>query len=173
MGLRLLCCAVIFSCSAFIGLELRRRLSVRLRSLQFFREYFRSMRSYISHFGMSLDDIVNVLNKRENAFAFSDILREKTQHSCFPLAFTDTLYAEKNAMSLSDEDVSYIGSLVTSVGSSDIDGALEVLCSADGITADIREVLQHILFIAGDPDCGADVSLVIVLCNNTSFGFKR
>ena len=155
MGLRLLCCAVIFSCSAFIGLELRRRLSVRLRSLQFFREYFRSMRSYISHFGMSLDDIANVLNKRENAFAFSAILRDKTQHSGFPLAFTDTLHAVKNAMSLSDEDVSYIGSLVTSVGSSDIDGALEVLCSADERLSELIETARR--------KCESDGKLCVVL----------
>ena len=47
MGFRLFCSAVIVSCSALIGLELRRRLFVRVRSLKYFRDYLRSVRSYI------------------------------------------------------------------------------------------------------------------------------
>ena len=63
MGFRLLCCAVIITCATFIGLELRRSMLTRAESLAFFREYFRSVRSYILHTGMSLAEYIGYIVK--------------------------------------------------------------------------------------------------------------
>lgn len=131
MGIRLFFCAVIFLSSSFIGLEFRRRMFIRLRGLNYFRQYFRSVRAYVSHVGMSLDDIAYELEGRNNDFAFCDILREKNQFVNFSSAFADTLNVMQKSFCFTDDDCASLCSFVSKIGSSDIDGALEVLDLAD------------------------------------------
>ena len=57
MAFRLFTCVLIVVCGGLTGYELRRRLSIRLRSIEMIRDYLRDVRAYISHTGMSLDDI--------------------------------------------------------------------------------------------------------------------
>ena len=57
MKYRLFCGLFIVVCSGLIGWELRRRMLIRLRSLEMLREYLKSVRSYVSHTGMNIEDI--------------------------------------------------------------------------------------------------------------------
>ena len=131
MGIRVLCCAVVFCCAALTGLELRRRLFVRLRSLQYFREYFRFVRSNISHYGMSLEDIANEHKPGEQLPGFTAILRENTQQQPFASAFADALRVMQTSLGLTEEDRAALCAVVNRIGGADTDGALEVLQAAD------------------------------------------
>ena len=155
MGFRLFCSAVIVSCSALIGLELRRRLFVRVRSLKYFRDYLRSVRSYISYVGMSLDDIASELNSEEVNSEFCSILREKTSYQNFISAFTDTLVITKKSLCITDEDFSLLCSVVNKIGASDIDGAIDSLNIAD-------EQMSALIVSAGKK-CETDGKLCVVL----------
>lgn len=155
MEFRLICCAVICVCSALVGVELRRRLFARLRALIFLREIFRSVKTYISHFGMSLDDIADELDGREDLAGFCRILRENIRHNHFFPAFSDTLKMTQNTFCISDDDCRFFCSVASRVGSADIDGALAVLSAAD-------EQLGHTIGSAREK-CEKDGKLRLVL----------
>lgn len=155
MGFRLFWCAVIVSCGCFFGLELRRRLYIRLRSLEMFRGYFRTVRAYISHFGMSLCAIADEIDKGGNTSKFSLILREKLQHSDFPAAFSNTLDEVKNSLSLYDDDVALLVSIANRMGGLDLDSAVSSLNLAD-------EQLSSVIDSAKDK-CETDGKIYAVL----------
>lgn len=156
MGIRLFFCAVIFSCSVFAGLELRNRLYVRLRSLRSFREYFRAIKSNISHYGMSLDDIAKELAGQDFLHEFCRILRDNTSHSNYPEAFLDALKTQKSSLCLSEEDISFFCSVVNHISSADMDGAVASLEAAD-------EQFSMLLRSAREK-CDTNGKLRVVLC---------
>lgn len=131
MGFRVFCCLVIFSCAALSGLDLRRRLYVRLRSLQAFMEYFRLMKTNISHFGMSLDDITIELDGGKILSEFCTFLRENNHTLNYPICFSHALEKYQKSLLLLDSDASFLCSIVNRTSESDVDGAIEALDYAD------------------------------------------
>lgn len=168
MGFKLFCCALIVSCSVLAGLELRRRLLARLHSLIFFREYFRQIRSYISHVGLALDDIASELDYENNYSKFCLILREKNLHSSFPSAFASTLSIVQKEFCLSDDDFTMLCAFVDNTGSSDLEGAVESLKFADEQISDLiksaKEKLETDgrLYVVLSLSCGAVAALLLL-----------
>ena len=142
MGFRLLCCAVIITCATFIGLELRRSMLTRAESLAFFREYFRSVRSYILHTGMSLDDISDILGKAADSREFCRFLREETRHSSYSASFSAALGRWRSSLCLTEGDVQMLCSTAGNIGTSDTDHALEVLLLADEQLSELLNAAQ-------------------------------
>ena len=142
MGFRLLCCAVIITCATFIGLELRRSMLTRAESLAFFREYFRSVRSYILHTGMSLDDISDILGKAADSREFCRFLREETRHSSYSASFSAALGRWRSSLCLTEGDVQMLCSTAGNIGISDTDHALDVLLLADEQLSELLNAAQ-------------------------------
>lgn len=142
MGFRLLCCAVIITCATFIGLELRRSMLTRAESLAFFREYFRSVRSYILHTGMSLDDISDILGKAADSREFCRFLREETRHSSYSASFSAALGRWRSSLCLTEGDVQMLCSTAGNIGTSDTDHALDVLLLADEQLSELMNAAQ-------------------------------
>ena len=142
MGFRLLCCAVIITCATFIGLELRRSMLTRAESLAFFREYFRSVRSYILHTGMSLDDISDILGKAADCREFCRFLREETRHSSYSASFSAALGRWRSSLCLTEGDVQMLCSTAGNIGTSDTDHALDVLLLADEQLSELLNAAQ-------------------------------
>ncbi len=142
MGFRLLCCAVIITCATFIGLELRRSMLTRAESLAFFREYFRSVRSYILHTGMSLDDISDILGKAADSREFCRFLREETRHSNYSASFSAALGRWRSSLCLTEGDVQMLCSTAGNIGTSDTDHALDVLLLADEQLSELLNAAQ-------------------------------
>ena len=142
MGFRLLCCAVIITCATFIGLELRRSMLTRAESLAFFREYFRSVRSYILHTGMSLDDISDILGKAADSREFCRFLREETRHSSYSASFSAALGRWRSSLCLTEGDVQMLCSTAGNIGTSDTDHALDVLLLADEQLSELLNAAQ-------------------------------
>ena len=142
MGFRLLCCAVIITCATFIGLELRRSMLTRAESLAFFREYFRSVRSYILHTGMSLDDISDILGKAADSREFCRFLREETRHSIYSASFSAALGRWRSSLCLTEGDVQMLCSTAGNIGTSDTDHALDVLLLADEQLSELLNAAQ-------------------------------
>lgn len=142
MGFRLLCCAVIINCATFIGLELRRSMLTRAESLAFFREYFRSVRSYILHTGMSLDDISDILGKAADSREFCRFLREETRHSSYSASFSAALGRWRSSLCLTEGDVQMLCSTAGNIGTSDTDHALDVLLLADEQLSELLNAAQ-------------------------------
>ena len=131
MGYRLVCGVFLVVCACLIGFEKRSRLYVRLRSLEMLRDYFRSVRGYISHVGMSLDDIAYEIDKGMSRSNFSQIIREKTHHNGFSTAFADAVHTLKNSLCITADDQALLCSFAERIGGLDRDGAVETLQLAD------------------------------------------
>lgn len=168
MGFRLFCCSVIVSCSVLFGLSMRHRLFLRLQSLEYFREYFRSVRTYISHVGMSLDEIVLRLDTGDSCRQFSRLLGEKCQQSSFPSAFSDSLLCLKESLCLTDADIHLLSSVADKLSFSDLDGALEYLGLADEQLLSLIESAEMSLksdgrlYVVLSISCGSVAALLLL-----------
>lgn len=131
MGFRLVCGTLIVLCSCFIAFEKRSRLYIRVQSLEMIRDYFRNVRLYISHVGMSLDDIAFEIDRGVNRTKFSRIIREKTQHDNFSTSFSDTVHSLKGILCITSDDDAMLCSFAKRIGLLDREGALELLQLAD------------------------------------------
>ena len=114
----------------------------RAESLAFFREYFRSVRSYILHTGMSLDDISDILGKAADSREFCRFLREETRHSSYSASFSAALGRWRSSLCLTEGDVQMLCSTAGNIGTSDTDHALDVLLLADEQLSELLNAAQ-------------------------------
>ena len=131
MSFRLICGGILVICSCLAGFEKRSRLSVRLRGLAVIRDYFRNVKLYISHAGMSLDDIAYEIDRSVSRSQFSRIIRENTQHSDFASSFAAAISSLKNEWRMLPQEEALVCSLAGKIGGMDRDGAVELLELAD------------------------------------------
>ena len=131
MGYRLIGCLFVVICPFLIGLEMRSRLRVRIRSLEMLRDYFRSVRRYISYVGMSLDDIAYEIDRGADKSKISLIIREKTRQTDFATSFSDAMDALHSALCITADDQELLGSIARGIGGLDREGALDYLQLAD------------------------------------------
>lgn len=125
-------CGVCIVLSAFLfGVEKRSRMAGRVKGLELIRNYFRSVKQYISHVGMSLDDIACEIDHGADTSQFSRILREKTRYSDFATSFSDTLGSMMDSLCLTEEDAAMLCSVAGRIGGMDTEGAVETLALAD------------------------------------------
>lgn len=121
---------LIVACFGLIGLEVRRRLSVRAESLEMIREYLRLIKKYISHTGIALDDIVQAIYASQPDSVFYCRMNDNMAHG-FPEAFARTVEELRSVLCLSDDDAKKLSAMVTHLASFDMDGALSCLELAD------------------------------------------
>ena len=168
MAFRLFTCVLIVLCGGLTGYELRRRLSIRLRSIEMIRDYLRDVRAYISHTGMSLDDIAISLDNGAFSNQFTVKTREYSLYESFPSAFANALKVNRRLLCLTDNDIERIGSCIQRVGCYDLDGTLSCLDFADEkISSFISGARRKCetdgkLYITVGSTCGAIAALIIL-----------
>ena len=171
MKYRLFCGLSIVVCSGLIGWELRRRMLIRLRSLEMLREYLKSVRSYVSHTGMNIEDIFFNIDKSNNGKTFNSFIKKMSEYSqpnSFQSAFVTTLSQLKTGLCLSDDDMALLSSLMDQFGCFDVDQSVSALDFADErLSLMISEARKKFesngkLYVTSGIACGVVAALIMV-----------
>lgn len=131
LAARAFICGIIVLCGFLMGLEFRRRLSLRVKGLETLSRFFKDIRSYISHTGMSLSDIVVLLDELPDYAVITSKMCDKIIRSPFDKAFSEALSEAGRALSLAPDDVCSVISSVCDLGCFDTDGVLSALDMID------------------------------------------
>lgn len=131
MSLKLAALVTIILCGLLIGLELKRRLSVRVQSLEMFRTLFLDMKSIIAHSSMILDDMIWDLSDRRGDNEFLRQMSEYISHHSFREAWNLSLHERQNALCLTKSDVRLLTNCAEMLGKSDVEGELQALALID------------------------------------------
>ena len=98
--LKFFCFVIVSACGTMLGLEFRRKLSVRLHSLIMFQSLFTEIKGMISYSGYTLNEIMCELSALHPGNKFILKCSEYTLHQSFKSAWKNTLESMKNEYSL-------------------------------------------------------------------------
>lgn len=122
---------LIVICAGLAGVECRRRLKARASSLVCIQHYLRQVASYISHYGMGLDEIAVELARANPSDPLSQKTRDYIKQTSFWNAFSIALNELKTCLCLTDADLALMTLLINGLKGFDVDGALSSLAFAD------------------------------------------
>ena len=155
-------------CGTLIGLEYRRRLTMRVKSLEMFRDLFKEIQSYVSHSGLSLNEIISCLAIRHPNHIVFLILSENVQNQSFYDRMRYTLSSKADALCLTSDDCSSLVDLSGRLGRFDTDTELETLEMIDERLGQMIEDARTRLHTDGKIytalgcSCGIIVGLLVI-----------
>lgn len=127
MSLRIIAAVTVMICGTLIGLEFKRKLGVRVKSLEMFRSLFFEMKSMISHSGLTLDDMILDMSSRYQDNKFLSKACEYISCNSFREAWKMSLDELQGELCLIRDDVSLLIDCSNILGKSDIEGELDSL----------------------------------------------
>lgn len=168
MMLNFICFVTVSSCGTLIGLELKRKISIRIKSLTMFRDFFREMKSMISYSGSALNDILFEMKNMHTDNNFIIQCSEKTLQSPFKWAWKQTINELKSELCLNSNDVKYLCETAEKLGKSDIDSELNLLELINSqlsdmiVEAEIKLKSDGKIYAALGSSCGIIVALLLI-----------
>lgn len=168
MSLKVMSLVTIMLCGLLTGLEFKRRLSVRVQSLEMFRTLFWDMRSMVAHSGLTLEDMIWDLSERRADNPFLSKMRELTSQVSFREAWRMSLKALRGALCLTDDDMMLLQSCADSLGKSDVEGELHALALInERVTAAMEGARDKLnsdgkVYTAVGSSCGIILALLLI-----------
>ncbi len=168
MTVRLLCFCLIPLCGTLIGLELRRKLRVRVESLQMLRRCLSEMKSMIAHNSLSPDGMVKELSRRERDNEWIGLLCQLSSEMPFRDAWRMSLEKCQQRLSLTDRDLECLGDMMQHMGRDDTDGTVALLEMAEGRLDGMMEEAQRKwqtdgkIYAAVGSACGMIAALLVI-----------
>lgn len=124
--LKFICFGIISVCGTMIGLECRRKLSVRLHSLIMFRDIFTEMRAMISYNAYTLNEIISELEDIHSDNKFISKLSDCMSHQSVKLGWKNTIQVMCSELCLNEYDLQYLCGCVEKMGRTDLDNELDL-----------------------------------------------
>lgn len=166
--LKFFCFVIVSACGTMLGLEFRRKLSVRLHSLIMFHSLFTEIKGMISYSGYTLKEIMCELAVLHPNNEFISKYSEYTSHKSFKSAWKITLEGMKNKLCLNEYDTEFLCQNVEKMGRSDVDNELDLLdIIISQIAALIREADDKLksngkIYTAVGSACGIITALIFI-----------
>ena len=155
MNERLFLSLLVTLCGGMLGVEHRRRMLIRVRSLKLIQALFRQIGSYAAHTNLGLNDIAEVLLSRGGGSSFSPILSENNSRLPFAEFFLGHLRRSQKMLCLNDGDIAAISTLVAHLGALNLDDLLSRLDLAE------KELASLIGSASAKADSDGKISLVL------------
>lgn len=168
MMLNFVCFFTITACGTLIGLEFRRKISVRIQSLSMFKEIFREMKAMISYSGMALNEIVFEMKNMHAENKFMAKCSENISHNSFKIAWSSTLNDFKSELCLNENDIRFLCESAEKLGKSDIDSELDLLelinCQISDMINEAEAKLKSDgkIYTALGSSCGIITALILI-----------
>lgn len=166
--LKFVCFLIISACGTFAGLEFRRKMTVRIKSLMMFREVFREMKSMISYSGLAVHEIINELEHAHSDNKFISKCSEKTHHCSFKTAWQMSVEELSCELALNKDDEVFLCQSAEKIGKSDIENELELL---DMICTKLDSMIEEAngklntdgkIYTAIGSSCGIITALILI-----------
>ncbi|MGN0473910.1 MAG: stage III sporulation protein AB [Acutalibacteraceae bacterium] len=166
--LKFFCFVIVSACGTMLGLEFRRKLSVRLHSLIMFQSLFTEIKGMISYSGYTLNEIMCELSALHPGNKFILKCSEYTLYQSFKSAWKNTLESMKNELCLSEHDTEFLCQNTEKMGRSDVDNELDLLdIIISQISVLIREADDKLksngkIYTAVGSACGIITALIFI-----------
>ena len=166
--LKFFCFAIVSACGTMIGLEFRRKLFTRLRSLTMFHSLFIQIKGMISYSGYALSEIISELTMIHPDNKFISKISENISLQPFKTAWKIAVESMKNELCLDESDVEFLCRTAEKMGRSDVDNELELL---EIITAEISKLICEAddklksngkIYTAVGSACGIITALILI-----------
>lgn len=168
MSLKFLALITVTLCGLLIGLEFKRRLSIRVQSLEMFRSLFLEMKSMIAHSGMTLDDMIWNISDRRGDNGFLHQMSEYISENSFREAWKRSLHERQNELCLTEDDLRMLTDCAEMLGKSDIEGELQALALIDErVTRTLGEARDKLnadgkVYVTMGGSCGVILALLLL-----------
>lgn len=168
MSLKIIALITIMLCGLLIGLEFKRRLSVRVQNLDMFRSLFLEMKSLIAHSGMALDDMIWDMSNRYGDNRFLCQMSENISQKSFREAWKQSLKELQSELCFTESDIKMLVECAEMMGKSDVEGELQALALInERITRTLEEAHTKLnsdgkVYTAVGSSCGIILALLLL-----------
>lgn len=166
--LKIICFVVISVCGTMVGMEFRRKLSVRLHSLKMFHDLFTEIKGMVSYSGYTLKEIFSELSLLHCGNKFISKCNENIRQDSFKSGWKNAVETMHSELCLDEADVKFLCQTAEKMGRSDVENELELLEIIIGQISSMIDTAEDKLKSSGKiyttvgSACGIITALIII-----------